>query len=340
MKKNNNIFISVLMLIILTIIVFSVTLVQGLYPLSVLSIFPVFILGLEYGIFSSLAVSIIFPILLGFMGDMQGSVFLFLNYLLPTTLVIGIINLENKYIGGLGKFSGVIINNRFATIRVILVSILIFFFMSFIYYFVLKEAFGFDIVSNWKIQIESVVKTLKSNMSSTELGYLEKSGTLESIMDADIVYSVFAFLKSTFVSMILYFIGLPIYSRLYSKKIVHIEVDRIFLPGNPVIVLFISLLILFFIGRVYEVVRVDSIINGYVSVMSILFFIEAISLVIYVLKRWNRIKRRVNWIILTLVVVFMGVFPGISLIGMLDNLINFRKRWDLEDNNNGGDYEL
>lgn len=344
MKKNNNLFVSILMLAILAIIVFVINIVPGFYILSILSIFPVFVLGLEYGMLSSLAVSIVFSILSGLMGETQGSIFLFLNYLLPTNLVLGIINLENKYVEGFRRylknvFKGVIIN-RFATIRVILVSILIFFLTSFIYYFVVREVFGVDIVANWKVQMDNILEVLKHNMSSAELGYLEKSGTLEALLDMGVVYTVFTFLKSVFISMVLYFIGLPLYTRLYSKKIVHIGVDRIYLPGNPVIVLFVSLLILFFIGRVYEDLRVDSIINGYVSIMSILFFIEAVSLVIYILRRWVRIKSKINWIILALIIIFMGVFPGLSLIGMLDNMINFRRRWDIEDKNDGGDYEL
>ena len=41
-------------------------------------------------------------------------------------------------------------------------------------------------------------------------------------------------------------------------------------------------------------------------------------------------------LIIFVVVVFMGVLPGIAILGMLDNMLNYRNRW-YSDKEGGGD---
>ena len=101
----------------------------------------------------------------------------------------------------------------------------------------------------------------------------------------------------------------------------------IILPGNPVVFMFISILILFSIGWFYKEYNMDIVINNFIIVMNILFFLEGISLFIFSIKKWGSIKKKVNWFLILGLTIVMGVLPGIAVIGMLDNMMNFRERW-------------
>lgn len=70
-------------------------------------------------------------------------------------------------------------------------------------------------------------------------------------------------------------------------------------------------------------------IGGYIIIMNMLFFMEGVSIIIYAVKNWKKIKSRVNILIFAFLVIFLGIVPGISILGMFDNSFDLRKRWNL-----------
>ena len=70
----------------------------------------------------------------------------------------------------------------------------------------------------------------------------------------------------------------------------------------------------------------------------LLFFLEGVSLIIFIVKNWKHIKKEVNMLIIFVIIVFMGILPGIGILGMLDNMLNYRQRWYSNSKDRGDNY--
>ena len=72
--------------------------------------------------------------------------------------------------------------------------------------------------------------------------------------------------------------------------------------------------------------------------MNLLFFLEGVSLIVFLVKNWKHIRKEVNMLIIFVIVVFMGILPGIGILGMLDNMLNYRQRWYSNSEGRGDNY--
>lgn len=233
-------------------------------------------------------------------------------------------------------------NNKvysYASLRVFMIAIIIFAMGIIAYYSSMKYFLNIDIIKSMQNEIKDIVTNYNQLIKSSDLKAAGSSGVLDILQNTGTIIMISVFIRAVISAVISYFFAIPILNKFCEKKIFNIKFDCIILPGNPVGVLFISIMVLFFMGMISPEIDTKIIINSFIFIMNILFFLEGLSLIVFVIRRWGKIRKNINWMLMVFLIIFMGVLPGISVLGMLDNLWNYRLRWDPSLKNFGGKNE-
>ncbi|MBC2576851.1 DUF2232 domain-containing protein [Peptostreptococcus canis] len=334
MLNNNvkkNVLINFAMLAVLILLSLSLNINSVLSMFSFLVIIPMVLLALGANIVFSISSFVLVTALTFIIYGGEFTALNSLTYLLPALLTGLIINNEEFRDKYGRKFKIKLKTDKelvnFASIKVFLFSIVLFILGLIAYYLIMKFLYKIDFVKEFSKFTKAIITQYKSVLKPGEFEKLQKAGFFDIFEDTSSLVMIMAFLKAMISAIISYFICIPLYKKAYNNKIVYITFDNIILPGRPVIVLFISIIVLFLLGQSYPELGMNSVINNYILVMNILFFIEGLSLITFVVKSWKSIKNRINWLLIVFLIIFMGILPGISILGMLDNVINFRKKW-------------
>ncbi len=227
----------------------------------------------------------------------------------------------------------------YASLRVFMIAIIIFALGIIGYYASMKIFMNVDIIKSMQSEIKDIVSNYNQLIKSSDLKAVEGSGVLDLVQNTGTIIMISVFTRAVISAVISYFFAIPILNKYCEKKIFNIKFDCIILPGNPVGVLFISIIVLFIIGLISPDIDTKIIINSFIFIMNILFFLEGTSLIVFIIRRWKGIRKNINWMLMIFLIVFMGILPGISVLGMLDNLWNYRLRWDPSLKNFGGKNE-
>lgn len=258
-------------------------------------------------------------------------------YLIPA-FISGIVFLSDEYIDRNGvKYKIKVRKNgsdfRFISIKALLLSMIFFVIGSMIYIVSVKYLLNIDIIKELRVvlndTLQNVLEVYKNSLKPSEYEKIVSSGVLDILKDTSTVVLVLCFSRSLIFSLVSYFICIKLYSCFYSEKTMCVPIESIYFPGRPVSVLFYSILLMFLIDYSYPNLGVSTMIGGYIIIMNMLFFMEGVSIIIYAVKNWKKIKSRVNILIFAFLVIFLGIVPGISILGMFDNSFDLRKRWNL-----------
>lgn len=245
--------------------------------------------------------------------------------LVPKSIKSGLYSGENVY--------------KLASLKVFLASLILFTLGMIAYFLSVKYVMNIDLIAKVQDSIKSVLDTSMTYMqaNNNDVFDIERIETLLENIGMILIFAVFV--EALFLAIIAYFISLPILNKFCEKKIFYVSIDNIILPGKPVMVLLLSVLFLYILGDINPNIDTKNIVNSYILVMNILFFLEGVSLLIFIVKRWGLIKKNINWLIMVGLIIFMGVMPGISALGMLDSVMNYRLRWLPKMEDDGGKYE-
>ncbi|WP_145994515.1 DUF2232 domain-containing protein [Peptostreptococcus faecalis] len=328
------------MLTILIVIISIANMNQSLSFFMLLAIVPMVIISIKANMLFSISTIVVIVSTLFALCGSQVAVSSFFVYLLPSFLTGLFMNNEKFTDKDNRKFSVRLKKGeqlyKFASIKVFLFSIIFFVVGVFLYHVVMKYFMNVDLFKNMQQEITKMITIYKEIIPQEQLKELEKLGFFETLSDTGLIVLSGIYFKSIILAILAYYVSIPLIKKIYNEKIYYVTVENIFLPGNPVIVLFVSIVILFIIGSIYTNIDTVTIIDNFVLIMNMLFFLQGTSLIVYIFKNWSSIKKRVNWILFLAIVIIMGVLPGISTLGMLDNLLNYRGRWNSNGDNYGG----
>lgn len=325
-RKN---IITLILFVVFSILTFFIG--EKIYFLSILASLVLMIVSIQAHILISISFTVLGVAITYLLGGEIAAIKIALIYYIPSLLCGIIINgsrIRKIYIIKEKESKKIKVKqNQYASISTFLLSILVFAVGIALYYIVMKYIFDNDIIKNLQGILDKVVAIYRQNLSPQDLKRIEDTGVLGKVSNIGSIFAVLIFAKAVLYSIICYFVAIRLSNYVYSNKIEHIGVDNFVLPGKPVYVLFISILILFFVGYYNKEINTEFIIGNYIAVMSILFLLQGISLFIYIVKNWSQTKKAVNWILFILIILFMGIAPGLAIIGMLDNTMGYRDRW-------------
>lgn len=335
--KNNkkNSLINIAMLAFLVVLTLSSNINSALSFLTILIVFPLIMITLSSNLIFSVSSLVLVTAINFVVFGAESTIHLFCIYLIPSFIGALYTNFDRPNLPKIDVYKKILgindENYRVVTIKPFLVYIVSFIAGTALYYLAMKYMLNTDLIKEFKTIIDQVVTQYKSILNPDDIKKLEDVGFFSILTDYGTLLITMITLKSMFYGIILYFIGLPIYNKVYDGVIVNVPFDNITLPGRPVIVLLAMIAAIFFLGSVYKDLDVMTIVNNFVIVMQMVFFIEGISLITFVLRRWKKLKNRINWFFVVVLLIFVGIVPGISLLGMINNIMNFRIKWISED---------
>lgn len=301
--------------------------------LFLVSIIPTVFIGIRMKPANAFITIGVMAILMYIAFGLDKTVYSFLIYVLPS-LISGIIYGKGVYVTSKFKIKSIVLSDSeehayYASLKLFLMSILLYMVGAVIYFVFARYTLGVNVLSHMK----EMINTATSNYTQIATKYNISNNEMKTVLDSiiqnsgAIVLTIY-FIKSTITALISYFIAIPLLNRIFGRKIYYTTFDLIVLPGNPAILYLVFVGLSFLIDSVDMVFLTPEMINGCISVLSVLFFIQGLSLIVYMIKRWSSIKANSGWIIVIAVFLFMGIFLGIVLLGVMDNIFNYREKWN------------
>ncbi|MGL5313032.1 MAG: DUF2232 domain-containing protein [Peptostreptococcaceae bacterium] len=199
----------------------------------------------------------------------------------------------------------------------VIVSIIIFFFIA-------NIVFGTNI-------LDEFTNVMKDTMS-VQIDMMTKAG-LEIGADVKVedllnyitnMLPTLLFLQGLIVSFIIYYLEVFILKRIKRLNLQKPKFDEFYLPGNAITISFVLYLLVMFMDVIQVNLHTDLIMLNLQLVFNFMFMLQGIAVGVYYFKKWLK-ERTVKMIFMSSFILFIFGFMGITFVGMLDSIIDFRK---------------
>lgn len=198
---------------------------------------------------------------------------------------------------------------------------LIFIFSIAINYFISKYAFNIDLLE----ELIGIFNTsLEAQKSLLEVATGSKIFNSQNIIDTfrNLIPSIL-FFRSMILSIIIYLIEVSALRKMKYGNLSDIKFRYFYLPGNAIMISFILYLLMLFLSSIKTPLYTEAIFLNLQVVFNFMFIIQGLSVCIYFLKKWFAEGTGRKVLIGVLCVAIFGV-TGISFIGMVDSILDFR----------------
>lgn len=227
-------------------------------------------------------------------------------------IIIGSIARGNKKTDQYNKFEPIYMGTI-----VVVISIIMFYLMSNAFF---KTNILEDLMNVMKEVMNSQTEILKS--AGISLG---KGTQPENLID--FVYNMLPtilFLQGIIVAFITYYLEVFILKRIRKSNLEMPKFREFYLPGNAVATSLMLYLLVLFLDVVGIKLYTDLIMMNLQLVFNFMFMIQGIAVSIYYFKNWFN-KNEIKKVFISGFILYIFGFMGISFIGMLDSIMDFRK---------------
>ncbi|WP_286317223.1 YybS family protein [Romboutsia ilealis] len=179
--------------------------------------------------------------------------------------------------------------------------------------------------------LDDFMNVLKESMN-VQVTIMENSGIIlkEGFKVSDIVDYInnmlptILFLQGIIVSFIVYALEIFVLKRI---KIINLGLPKFtdfYLPGNAVTVSFMLYILVLFMDLIKVNLHTDLIMLNLQLVFNFMFMLQGISVSIHYFKKWIK-SGSLKMIFISVLILSIFGFMGISFVGMLDSIIDFRR---------------
>ncbi|HSQ90103.1 YybS family protein [Romboutsia sp.] len=193
-----------------------------------------------------------------------------------------------------------------------------------IFYLVSNVVFGTNILEDFMNIMKEAMNSRVEILKSAGLSLGESRG-IEDFLD--IIYNMLPtilFLQGMIVAFITYYLEVFILKRIRISNLEMPKFTDFYLPGNAVTTSFMLYLLVLFIEVIGVKLHTDLIMMNLQLVFNFMFMVQGISVSIYYFKKWVKQHENKKVFISGFILYIFG-FMGISFVGMLDSIIDFRK---------------
>ena len=233
---------------------------------------------------------------------------IFINSIIPGT-IIGMIAKKVLNKQNSNKYEPV-----FAGSIVLILSVVL-------HYVISKYIFRVDILNEF---IQIFRENIEIQKSFIQYTTTNQSINEEYIIDTfrNIIPSIL-FFRSMILSLLIYFIELYILKKMKYGNLRKIKFKNFYLPGNAIIISLAFYLLMLGLSYIQTPLYTDAIFLNLQIIFNFMFIVQGIAVSIYFIKRWIENSLSKNIII---GVICLGIFgiTGISFIGMVDSMLDFR----------------
>lgn len=260
--------------------------------------------------YSILSLIITFLILI-FGVDITYAVSISIMSVLPG-IVIGSIARKNIKEGQENKFEPI-----YAGTIIVIISTIIF-------YTIANVVFKTNLLDNFMNGMKEAVSVQLQILGDAGVDVSSRFKVEDVITFAQNLLPAMLFLQGIVLAFVTYYIEVFILKRI---RMVNLEMPKFrdfYLPGNPVMVSLMLYILVFLIDMLGLNFHGDLIIMNLQLVFNFMFMAQGIAVSVYYLRNWFKASQIKNIFISGLILYIFG-FMGISFLGMLDSVIDFRK---------------
>ena len=179
--------------------------------------------------------------------------------------------------------------------------------------------------------LDDFMNIVKESINA-QVAIMENAGMVlkEGFKSSDIVNYInnmlptILFLQGMIVAFIIYALEIFILKRIRMVNIRLPKLTDFYLPGNAVTVSFTLYILVLFMDLVKVNLYTDLIMLNLQLVYNFMFMLQGISVSIYYLRKWIR-TGSLKMIFMSVLILSIFGFMGVSFVGMLDSIIDFRR---------------
>lgn len=212
-------------------------------------------------------------------------------------------------------------NNKFEPIYMGTIAVVL---SIIIFYLVSNFVFGTNILDDFMKMMKETVDTQASILGSAGLS-LGEGIKVDDFLDlVTNMIPAILFLQGIMLAFIIYYMEVFILRRTRQLKLQAPKFADFYLPGNAIVTSLMLYLLVLFIDIMGIKLHTDLILMNLQLVFNFLFIIQGIAVAVYYVKKWFKQNQIKNVFISGLILSIFG-FIGVSFVGMLDSIIDFRK---------------
>ena len=215
----------------------------------------------------------------------------------------------------------VISNNNSDKYEPIFVGSIIFILSIVVHYLISKYAFKVDLLDELVKVFEKSLESQKNLLEATNSELLSMQNITNTFRN--IVPSML-FFRGMILSIIIYFIEVFTLKKIKYADLSEIKFRNFYLPGNAIVTSFVLYLLIIALSYMKTPLYTDAIFLNLQIIFNFMFIIQGIAVSIYFIKKW--IKEGIDGK-LFIGAICVGIFgmTGVSFIGMIDSILDFRK---------------
>ena len=220
--------------------------------------------------------------------------------------------LRNNKKEGFNKFEPIYIGTIITMICVI------------VFFFIGNIVFKTNILEDFMNLVKESVNIQITIMENTGIDLKEGFKALDIVNYINNMLPTMLFLQGMIVAFIIYSLEIFILKRV---RIVNFELPKLldfYLPGNAISVLFTLYIFVLFMDLINLNLHTDLIMMNLQLVFNFMFMLQGIAVSIYFFKKWIR-SGSLKMIFMSALTLSIFGFMGISFVGMLDSIIDFRR---------------
>ena len=220
--------------------------------------------------------------------------------------------LRNNKKEGFNKFEPIYIGTIITMICVI------------VFFFIGNIVFKTNILEDFMNLVKESVNIQITIMENTGIDLKEGFKALDIVNYINNMLPTMLFLQGMIVAFIIYSLEIFILKRV---RIVNLELPKLldfYLPGNAISVLFTLYIFVLFMDLINLNLYTDLIMMNLQLVFNFMFMLQGIAVSIYFFKKWIR-SGSLKMIFMSALTLSIFGFMGISFVGMLDSIIDFRR---------------
>lgn len=205
----------------------------------------------------------------------------------------------------------------------IYVGIIAFVIATVLYFLIAKVLLNVNLMDDIMKIMEESINTQISTLKEYQPQLIEGLSAKEMLSYFNNMLPMMLFLQGMISAFITYYLSV-----FFLKKMkLNIEPSKFttfYLPGNAVVTSFILYLVVLFVKFIGVKLHTDLIMMNLQLVFSLMFMIQGIAVCIYYFRRWIK-EGKVSSILFSGITLGLFGVMGISIVGMIDSIIDFRK---------------
>nr|WP_317332264.1 DUF2232 domain-containing protein [uncultured Romboutsia sp.] len=193
-----------------------------------------------------------------------------------------------------------------------------------VFFFIANIVFKTNILDDFMNTLKESINVQVSIMESAGMVLKEGFKVSEIVNYINNMLPTMLFLQGIIVTFIIYALEIFILKKVRMVNIRLPKFTDFYLPGNAVTVSFMLYILVLFMDLIKVNLHTDLIMLNLQLVFNFMFILQGISVSIYYLKKWIK-SGSLKIIFMSVLILSIFGFMGISFVGMLDSIIDFRR---------------